>query len=610
MTNNSSSKTRNHLPRWAVVLGALVTLIIVAGVALPYFLDLDRYRTRIASAIETQTGRKATLGAIHARFLPTVGLTVDDVGLGNPSGFPEGDVIHMKTVSARVALWPLLHKRIEVVSLDLVNPQLTLLTEPGGRTNYDFSSSVGESKTSAGPAARPPAGDPPEANESSSFSLQEIGEFSLTNAEVVLADVVGGRIQPSASVRGLNLQAHNLVFGPSMAKQLDGVANLKGVRVASSSLAEPLVVQSGQITVRQGRAQGNLLAQLGKALTLKGTVSVDDLDKPVLDFTVSTPQLDIDALSKLFSGGSAVADDPPPASAKAPSQKSELLAQGRLSADRISFGLYTANNALAGVRLFTDRIEVFPAHMALYGGTLQVALRGDRTQTPLRFSANVKLNDIDVRKLVSTDPALKGKMDGTGELGLEDLSGSAGGNLLDSLNGKGSFAVRNGQLPGVDLPAKLGSALKFVGAGGTGSASTPFSVIQGDLEIAQGRVSSKQIHMDSPMGTVDLNGSFGFNQTVNYAGQATLLPGAGGGAQGGAEQLAVGALTGLMGRATGRNVSSFTIPFSLSGTFSDLKVRPGKALPRFGMAAQGAAATPPQQKPSLTDTLKSLFGKP
>jgi uncharacterized protein involved in outer membrane biogenesis len=613
MTNNSPSAARNQLQRWAVVLGVLVVLFIVAGLVLPHFLDLDRYRTRIASAIEAQTGRKATLGAIHARFLPAVGFRVDDVGLGNPPGFPEGELIHTETVSARVALWPLLHKRIEVVSLDLVNPRITLLAEPGGRTNYDFSPSGRESKASARPPARSPAGDPPKADESgSSFSLQEIAEFSLTSAEVVLADVVRDRVQPSTSVHGLNLQAHTLAFGPFMAKQLEGVANLKGVRIESSSLAEPLVVQSGQITVQQGRAQGSLLVQLGKALNLKGALSVVDLDRPVLDFDISTPQLDIDALSKLFSSGSTVAHDPPVASAKAPapSQKSALLAQGRLSADRISFGLYTANNALASVRLYADRIEVFPAHMALYGGTLQVALRADRTQTPLRFSANVKLNDIDIHKLVSTDRALKGKMDGTGELNLEDVSGSAGANLLDSLNGKGSFAVRNGQLLGVDLPSKLESAMKFVGAGSTGSATTPFNVIQGDLTIAGGRVSSKQIHMDSPLGTVDLSGSFGFNQSVSYTGQATLLLGAGGGAQGGVEQPAVGALAGLMGRAGGRNISSLTIPFTLSGAFSHLKVRPGKALPKSATATSGPAATAPQQEPSLTNTPKSLFGQP
>lgn len=608
MTNDSSPKTRSYVPRWAVVLGMFLALVVVVGLVLPHFLDLNRCRTGIISAVETQTGRKATLGAIHARFLPRVGVTVDDVGLGNPDGFPEGEVIHMKTVSARVALWPLLHKRVEVVSLDLVNPKLILLSEPGGRTNYDFSTSGREGKTSAGMAALAPDDDPPKADENgSSFSLQKIGEFSLSNAEVVLADVVRGHIQPNTSLSGLNLEAHNLAFGPSLAKELDGSANLKGVRMDSSSLAQPLVVQSGRITVQQGRAQGNLVVQLGQALTVKGAMNVDDLERPVLDFDVSTSELDIDALSKLFSGGRTVADDPPAASATETIWGSELLARGKLSADRIRFGAYTANYAQASVRLYTDRIEVFPAHMALYGGTLQAALRGDRRQTPLRFSANVKLSDIDVRKLASADPALKGKMDGTAELSLEDVSGSAGANLLDSLNGKGSFAVRNGQLPGVDLPVKLASAMKVVGAGGEGRATTPFSVIQGDLLIARGRVSSKRIHMVSPMGTVDLSGSFGFDQTVSYTGEATLLAGAG--AQGGAEQLGAGALAGLMGRASGRNITSVTIPFSLSGTFSDLKVRPGKSLPRFGMAAPGTAATAPQQNPSLTDTLKGLLGK-
>jgi hypothetical protein len=62
-----------RFPMWAkIVLGMLVFLIVLA-LALPYFLNVDRYRDTIASAIEAQTGRHVTLGKIRAKFLPGVG---------------------------------------------------------------------------------------------------------------------------------------------------------------------------------------------------------------------------------------------------------------------------------------------------------------------------------------------------------------------------------------------------------------------------------------------------------------------------------------------------------------------------------------------------------
>ena len=596
MTKNPSPRAQRRLPRWVIVLLVLVALVIVAGLVLPHFLDVDRYRTFIAASIEQQTGRKATLGTIHAQFLPTVGFTVDGVGLGNPPGFSEGELIHVETLRGGLAWGPLLHRQIEITSLEFVKPKLTLLSAPGGRTNSDFSS------PGAAAGARAPARQPAKAAESgSSFSLQEIGKISLTDAEVALADVVHGRIQPGMSVRGLNLVARHVTFDESMMKRLEGEADFKGVRIESASLAEPIEVQSGKLTVAQGQAQADFRAKLGKELDVKGAVKVADLAKPVVDFDISTPQLDLDALSKAFSSGKPTAGDSPAAAANG---ESELLARGKLTAERVRFESYTANSAIVEVRLFSDRIEAFPAHMDLYGGEVQVAARGDRRQTPLRFSANVKLNNIDVGKLVSTDPSLKGKITGTGDLKLEDLYGSAGSRLLDTLTGKGDFAVRDGQLPGFNLP----SALAFVGklAGGSGSSSTPFKVIQGDLTIGGGRVASKQIHMDSPVGTMDLNGSFGFDGSVSYQGQATLVPGSGGDA----EQMAVGALAGLLGNATGRKISKATVPFSVGGTFSDIKIRPGKAIPKFESAAPSQTTTSPEQKPSLADTLKGLFKKP
>ena len=593
MTKSSSTRAQKRLPRWALVLMIVVAVVVVAGLVLPRFLDVDRYRPTIAAAVEQQTGRKLTLGAIHARILPTVGFTVDGVGLGNPAGFPDGELVHVDKLRGSLALGLLLHRQIEIISLEFVKPKLTLLSAPGGRTNFDFSGPDAGGRAGAPQPAKPSGGG-------SSFSLQEIGKISLTDAEVVLGDVVHGRIQPGTSVRGLNVVARQVTFDESLMKQLEGDADFKGVRIESTSLAEPLEVRSGKFTMSQGRAQADLRMMVGKALDVKAAVTVADLSKPVVEFDVSTPQLDLDALSKLLSGKGTGGES---AAASAASMgESVLLARGKITAERIKFESYTANNAVVEVRLYTDRMEAFPAHMDLYGGTVQVSARADRRQTPLRFSANLELNNIDVGKLVSTDPSLKGKITGTGDLKLENVYGSAGSRLLDTLTGKGNFAVRDGQLPGFNLPG----ALVFMGklAGSAGSSSTPFKVIQGDLVIAGGRVASKQIHMDSPVGTMDLNGSFGFDGTVGYQGQATLVPGAGGGAQ----EMAVGALTGLLGNATGRTITKATVPFSVGGTFSDIKIRPGKAIPKFDSSAPNQT-TSPQQKPSLADTLKGLFQK-
>src|SRR5712692_2700372 len=78
-----------RIPRWLWILMMATAVVVVVGLALPYFLNVDRYRTLIAGVIENKTGRKVTIKKIRARLLPSVGFVVEDFHLGNPPGMAE-----------------------------------------------------------------------------------------------------------------------------------------------------------------------------------------------------------------------------------------------------------------------------------------------------------------------------------------------------------------------------------------------------------------------------------------------------------------------------------------------------------------------------------------
>ena len=180
------------------------------------------------------------------------------------------------------------------------------------------------------------------------------------------------------------------------------------------------------------------------------------------------------------------------------------------------------------------------------------------------------------------------------------------GNLSDAwkktLSGSGKFAVRNGHLPGVNLAGAAESLAKMAGVGG----DTPFTVLEGDITIADQRVSSKQIHLDSAVGVVDLRGSLGLDSTLDYQGSAVVNP---------AAALGTGKVGGVVGGLIGSRVGKITVPFALAGTIESPKVTPGKGGPNFGApsSASGTApATTPATPASVQDdvnTLKNLFKK-
>src|SRR6202163_337825 len=186
-TTDTSKPGPRRFPVWAKIVLGLLALLVILALAVPYFLNVDRYRDTIASAIEAQTGRHVTLGKIRAKLLPGVGFVVEDLHIGSPQGFPAGDLVSAEAIRGNLALGPLLHSTVHVNSLELVRPKLTLVTDSSGKNNYTFISSAPAKKT-------PPNGQASAKSDeaSSGISLDQIDSIQLTDAEVLLQSGVRG----------------------------------------------------------------------------------------------------------------------------------------------------------------------------------------------------------------------------------------------------------------------------------------------------------------------------------------------------------------------------------------------------------------------------------
>ncbi|HWQ03048.1 MAG TPA: AsmA family protein [Candidatus Nitrosotenuis sp.] len=580
-----------RLPRWAVILLSVLILVVLVALAAPYFLDANQYRGLIISAIEKETGRKATIGNIRARFLPTVGVTVENFTLSNPPGFAEGNVVSVESIRAGVGLGALLRRELQVNSVEFVRPKITLLTDERGSTNYDFTTP-------------PKSAEKPGAKESgSAFSVATIPEISLTDVEFILGTVRGrdSRITPTVQVSHVSATVGNVSFDEKLLKQWRADADLSGIQVILEGFAGASTITSGKLELRDGALNvTDLEGELGKAAKAKGTLRVADVTKALVEFDVSTPLLDVD---KLFPPGPAAASSSPPFKGK-----SELIAQGKLAAERIRYSGYEASNARATMKVYTDRIELSPASLAAYGGTVSGSARLDFRSAPSRMSVNLAAKNIDVDKMITAVSGKPAKVTGTGELNLR-ASGPTGKNLFDALTGDGDFAVRNGRVVGFNLGAlqtlgKLQQILTFGQSGGN-MADTSFSLLNGDLKIGGGRVASNQIHLDSSLGTADMKGSFGFDQTLNYDGRAVL---SGGSSSGGSGNNPIQAIGGILGTVTKQPISHMSVPFSVRGTFEDPKIAPGKGIPMVSTSGQ-KEQTQDQQQPKKKSIL-DIFRKP
>src|ERR1700693_1425165 len=349
MATPSSPETKSsRFPLWAKILVGVFVILLLVVLAVPYFLNVDRYRDTIADAIAKQTGRKVTVGSIHARLFPGAGVTVAELHVGNPPGFPVGDLVGADEIRVNVALAPLLHGTIHVNSVDLVRPTLTLLTDSSGKNNYTFAAS-----DSSAPAK---SGD--------SMTLDQIDTINLPGAEIAVGSVIRGAAAPLADTKGINVTLHNFAISPMRMHDWQAESNISSVTLALSGWKDPIAFHTGQFTLSGGKLDAQFVADLATAADIKGTLNVPDFEHPQVNFEMSSSQLDIDKLIEVAgsgpSGPGAGPSDPSAASAPskpaadasakpgakappkatsnapAPAAKSELVARGHINIEKIT----------------------------------------------------------------------------------------------------------------------------------------------------------------------------------------------------------------------------------------------------------------------------------
>jgi AsmA-like C-terminal region len=346
------------------------------------------------------------------------------------------------------------------------------------------------------------------------------------------------------------------------------------------------------VKLANGTLDANFRVQVGKIADVKATIHVTDVTKAQPTFDISTPELDAGALlasirktPEIHTGGNT------PAGAAA-QRTDELLAEGKISADRVTWSPYAGGNASAELHFYGDRMVIMPAVVFLYGGTLQLSARTDSRQDPERFSANLQLRGLDVGRMLASAPGgMKGKMTGFSDFDMQ-MMGSSGADWQKTLTGNGNFSIRDGKFPGVSLAGALGTLAKVAGLN-----ETSFKRISGDLNIADGRISTKETKMDSSSGVVELSGGVNLaDQSMSFDGKATL---------GGAAALPAEIISSLLSAASTKNISGgITVPFAIGGTLSDPKFTPGKGIPGIANTSGNSKSKDPVQA-----GIQSLFKK-
>lgn len=522
-------------------IGIVVALLIVIGLALPFLIDVNRFKPTLETDLSTALGRKVQIGNIQLALFSGA-VTVDNVSIADDPAFSSSPFLQAKQLAAGVALEPLIFsKKLQVTSFTITDPQVVLLHSPSGTWNFSSLGSGSKSNSSSSSSA-------------TDFSVQKI---SLTNGTVTVGRIgPGGKTQ---TYQNVNIDASNVSYTTQFPFQL--TAKTPG---------------NGSIKI-DGKA--GPIDQTDASLTsLSAQIDVENLDLASTGFVDPSS-----GLAGLVSFNGQVASDGKQMTSKGTvkAEKIKLVANGLPSKVPLNVD-YDTNYELKSE---TGNLSQGDVHI----GKALARLVGSYNLSGATAAVQMKLAG---KAMPVTD--LQGVMPAVGitlPSGASLTSGGLDADLaitgpVDKLVIVGPVNLANAKLAGFNLKSKLGALSSFTGIGNTSGSDTEIQTLSANLRVDPQATRADNLNLVVPaLGTITGNGTVSANQQLDCKMVAKLE------ASGGA----AGEVASILGGGGGKS-SSLTIPFTVKGTTSNPSFVPdvsgvAKGLVKGNIGNAGSAAS-------------------
>jgi AsmA protein len=546
------------------IAGIVVAVLLVVVIALPFLIDVNRFRPQIESTMSTALGRQVGVGNLGLSLL-SGSVVADDITIADDPAFSKSAFVTAKSLKVDVEVLPLIFsKKLNVTEITLEHPEIALLKAGDGKWNF---SSIG----AASSQQPPPQATQSQANGVSSANFS-VAKLKVDDGRLIVSNVNSSAMSQIAKPQiydKVNIEVDNFSFTSQFPFKL--TANLPGGGDASVS---------------------------GKA----GPISSADAAKTPFEATVKVTHLDI-ATSGFIdpaSGFGGLADF----NGTLNSNGSLAKATGTFTGTKLKLSPKGTPASTTVIVRHAVEMDLDNQSGTLTQGDVEIGkavahLTGTFQTQGQTQSLNMKLGapDMPVDELEAMLPAMGVVLPSGSQL----KGGTLSANLsivgpIDKLVITGPVKLANTKLANFDLGAKLGGPSSFAGKAG----SSPDTTIQNaslDAHVAPEGTKADNINLTVPaIGVITGGGTVSPAGDLNFKMLADLK----GGMMGGLTQVA------SMGNSKGG------IPFSIDGTTSnphfvpDMKgVATGMAKGILGNVTGGQNGSPN----SPVNALSGLFGK-
>jgi AsmA protein len=542
------------MKKFLKIVGIVVVILILIVIALPFVINVNKFKPTLETDLTTALGRKVEIGNIELSIL-SGGVKVSDVSIGDDPAFSQSPFLQAKQVTAGVALLPLIFSgKLAVSSFTVTDPQVSLLHSASGKWNF----------SSLGAGSKAP--------KSSSTTNISVEKLTISNATII-AGTPGARGK-TQTYSGVNIEASDL----SYTSQFPFTVTMKtpgGGTISVDGKAGPIDATDASLTPLDAKVDV-------KALDLAKTGFVDPASgiAGIVDFT---GDLSSDG-HQMKSKGTVTAN------------KVKVVANGSPASVPVNVDYATAYELASQKGNLTQGDVHIGKALAHLTGAYDIAGASPTLQMKMN-GQGMPVGDLEgILPAVGVALPTGAKL----ESGSLDLALSISG-PVEKLVITGPVNLANGKLAGFSLGSKLGALSSFTGLGGMGGGSdTEIQKLSANLrQDPSGTQANDLIVVVPSIGTVTGTANVSASGQLNCKMNAKLSGG-------------MGTMTSALTSFGNKGAQSSGIPFTITGTTSnpiflpDVKGMAGNMVKGLGGNATGATGG---AAAAAQGVLGGLFGK-
>jgi uncharacterized protein involved in outer membrane biogenesis len=410
----------------------IVVLLVAAALVVPRLVDINHYHGKIQAELQKRLGRQVSLGNMHLSLFPPSfqaenATVAEDPRFGSARPFAATEKL-----SVSVKFWPLLHKEVEVTSLELVRPHIELVRDAQGVWNF---ATLGQESKPSPAQTSPPAPSQPAPGATPAITTgpqgkEPSGQFSLANlfindGQVAITDQQ--KHQSRAVYDHIDLNLND--FAPDRQFSLKLTAHLPGA--------------GKQTLMLEGK--GGPIKQADMLNTpFDGTLRLDQVSTGAAQKFLNSQALN--GIDAVVSGDAAVKNS----SGKMASKGSIRLENARIHNVTVGYPI-TLDYDVAD-DLSTDVIQVHKGNLKLGATPVTIAGTINSRPTPAQIDLKVTASNASIQEMARLSSAF-GVAFGQGT----DVKGTVNADVqargaMDKLAMNGQLSARNLEISGKELP--------------------------------------------------------------------------------------------------------------------------------------------------------------